>query len=316
MYPHRTVEVIDWLTRDEFKPLVDKVRRASSKEERELLKTKLPSITVSGVFDKRSTANLRSTTNLVLLDIDKLPTDTIEALKRLLFDRFPFVILAMLSCSGTGLLLIVEIADYRNQHFHYLALEEDFAKAGVILDSSCKDLPRIRFASYDSNPLIRDNAPIYAKMLDNGTLPNNVKERDNDNKRPCTGRPNKRWQEKPLTVQEQIKLLINPKRVRWNTLIPPTEYTIPQWVVYSPLAKIANTDFDVTELYLDWIRIAALLARYLGEGEGRELFHDVSRHHCKYDPSECDSLYYRFLNKPNNNFSINQLKLMSEHYGF
>lgn len=278
-------------------------------------------ITVSGVFTVRNKAGLSEPNGLILLDVDSkqnLHHTDMKKLKQLVFE-LPYVRLAMLSCSGGGVLAVVELADYRNHYQHFLALQEDLAAINVNIDASCKDISRFRFATNDQAPLYRDNAEIYTKLSDIATPIDTevVRHKSNNSKPRIVVRPNKKWIPRPLTQQEMITRLLKPHiGEKWSTLTVPKHYTPQQATIYLMLAKIANTDFDVTEVYDDWRRIAALLARYFGEGEGRELFHDVSRHYKRYKPAECDRLYSSFLIKPNTQFSINQLQEMARHYGF
>lgn len=317
--PHRTVEVFEWLMGDEFRASVEKVRNAESKEEMDALKKLLPGITISGVFSKRNASGLNEPTNLILLDIDgkqNLHHTDMEKLKQLIF-ALPYVRLAMLSCSGGGVLAIVELADYHNLYQHFLALQEDLAAINIIIDPACKDLPRFRFASYDPNPLYREDANIYIKLNDVATI-NKSKAILSERQKTTMStqfRPNKQWDAKrPQTMQEIMVSILKPPP-KWPPITNP-RHGIHRQVIYSILAPIANTNFDVTELYDDWLRIAALLARYFGDDEGRELFHDVSRNYEGYDPDKCNKLYSSFFAKPNTDFSINQLQEMAKHYGF
>lgn len=321
IYPYRTVEVFEWLMGDEFRVEVERVRNAKNKDEMDVLKKSLPGITVSGVFTVRNKAGLSEPNGLILLDIDgkqNLHHTDMEKLKHLVFE-LPYVRLAMLSCSSGGVLAVVELADYRNHYLHFLALQEDLAAINVNIDASCKDISRFRFATNDQAPLYRDKAEIYTKLSDVATPIDTVvvRPKSNNSKPSAAVRPNKKWTPRPLTQQEMIEKLLKPHiGEKWSTLTVPKHYTPQQATIYLILAKIANTDFDVTEVYDDWRRIAALLARYFGEGEGRELFHDVSRHYKRYKPAECDRLYNSFLIKPNTQFSINQIQEMARHYGF
>lgn len=311
--------MFEWLRSDEFRSDVERVRKARSKEERDKLKKYLPAITVSGVFNKRETAGLREPTGLILIDIDGKdnPHHTdMEKLKQLVFE-LPFVAMVMLSCSGSGVLAVVELDDYRNQYQHSLALAEDFAAIGVKIDSSCKDLPRFRFASYDPNPLYRDSTEVYTRLCDPATLRASKTEcsKSQSNTIVIHGRPSKKWVcNRPETMQEIMASMLKPMD-KWPAVVNPN-HSSQQQIIYVILAQIANTDFDVTELYSDWVRIAALLALHFGDDEGRELFHDVSRNHPSYIPNECDELYDNFIYTPNKNYSINQLQEMAKHYGF
>lgn len=52
--PVKTVDIREWLLqRNEYTPIVEKLRETDDEEKRKYLKSSLPAITVSGVFSKR-----------------------------------------------------------------------------------------------------------------------------------------------------------------------------------------------------------------------------------------------------------------------
>ena len=71
--------------------------------------------------------------------------------------RLPYVYSIGKSSSGHGLFAVILLDsndDEDDLHYHYYALEEEFAKHNIILDEHCKDSTRLRFVSYEK-PLIK-----------------------------------------------------------------------------------------------------------------------------------------------------------------
>lgn len=144
-----------------------RIRSTSEKSERSYLKRMLPCATISGVFEPtRSSKNLKEHSGFVCLDIDGQDNPDIanwEYLKEQLA-AIPQIAFASLSVSGKGLFLLVPIQYPSCHKGHFLQLEEDFKRMGIVLDHNCSDVSRLRTKSYDANSYVNENALIYNKV--------------------------------------------------------------------------------------------------------------------------------------------------------
>lgn len=93
---------------------------------------------------------------------------TVDKIQGALF-RLPYVYSIGKSSSGHGLFAVILLDsndDEDDLHYHYYALEDEFAKHGITLDEHCKDSTRLRFVSQDT-PLIKTDCEItpYSKKV-------------------------------------------------------------------------------------------------------------------------------------------------------
>lgn len=157
-----TMKMIDFLQGD-YRRIVEAVRTCPDDTERKKLKSQLPCATISGVFaPTRTSVNLLMHSGAICIDIDEQdnPDRDFSKLKSTLC-KLKAAAYVSYSASGKGLFLIMPIA-YPEQHKeHFYAIERDFKGVGVVIDSQCKDVSRLRLASFDDNPYINPNAVAY-----------------------------------------------------------------------------------------------------------------------------------------------------------
>jgi len=149
-----------FLTSTEYKHRVEQVRAVKDKKQRDNIKATLPAVTVSGLFDKRNLQSKCTPTNLLCLDFDDVPD--LPALFEYL-TTLPFIAFVGYSVSGKGIFAIVPIQSTKNFLAHFHALERDFLTAGYQIDPACKDVTRLRGASYTERPYINHTASTYEK---------------------------------------------------------------------------------------------------------------------------------------------------------
>ena len=132
----------------------------------------LPYVTPMGVFSKRNSQSIISSSGLAVIDFDKAePNFDLCAAKRHIFDAYPQLVrLAFTSPSGKGLKFFVELggdvtgmeARLWENMFHginaYLA--QDFPNQ-FILDEAGKDVCRACFLCHDPVVLYRDKCEPY-----------------------------------------------------------------------------------------------------------------------------------------------------------
>ena len=149
-----------FLTSTKYKHRVEQVRAVKDKKQRDNIKATLPAVTVSGLFDKRNLQSKCTPTNLLCLDFDKVPN--LPALFEYL-TTLPFIAFVSYSVSNKGIFAIVPIQSTDNFTGHFHALEVEFLAAGYQIDPSCKDVTRLRGASYTEHPYINHTASTYEK---------------------------------------------------------------------------------------------------------------------------------------------------------
>jgi hypothetical protein len=140
------------------------VRSETDPIKKAALKKLLPAATISGTFTQRNVKGLVKHSGFICLDLDRKDNNHISQSEwNTLKDRLKEVenISYMgLSCSGTGYFILIPIAfpEKHKQHFEYL--RNAFLSLGIIIDKSCSDVSRLRFASYDPEPYINENAEV------------------------------------------------------------------------------------------------------------------------------------------------------------
>ena len=148
----------------EYKDDILRLRAVFDKETRNALKRSLPQATISGVFSPtRAKYNLSQHSGLICVDIDAKDNPDIldwETLKQDL-SVLPQIAYCALSVSGKGLFLVIPLR-YPEKHLQqFRQLQIDFRKMGIMIDSACCDITRLRCLSYDEHPIINENATLY-----------------------------------------------------------------------------------------------------------------------------------------------------------
>jgi hypothetical protein len=162
------VSVLKGIKNGSFKEQVEKYRKAKADNspEAEKLKTSLSAFTPSGTFNgSRTTDNLLRYSQVVHLDLDKVPSELMESTKDALTTD-PSVLGLFLSPSSNGYKVFVKVDSPKSMHKdafnqvreHFLALTGLSPK---IFDTSVKDLPRPCFVSYDPEAFINEDAEVF-----------------------------------------------------------------------------------------------------------------------------------------------------------
>lgn len=223
------------------------------------VKSNLPCVTVSGIFDNRSAKRLyHYPSGCICIDIDgkdnPLSSQEWREKKQELGEIFDSLCYAGRSISRNGLCLIFRIAypERHREHFNALVCEIR-ERTGLVADEKCSDIARLRGASYDKSPYFKPNAEPYVHLQSNKNVVRAGISLDR-------------------TAKEQN--LINQK-------------------VRQLVDTIVAENIDITDDYADWIAIAYAFAAEYGKEEGLRLFHRVSMRSPKYYPTECDEQFYK-----------------------
>lgn len=165
------IKLKDFLFTDKFKGIAEDIRQKATPEERhEYKKTKvheIPAITISGLFNVRESKGLVSPSGLICIDIDhKDNPPEIMAKVPSILKSLPYVCYASKSISGDGYFGIIPIENPSHFRQHYNALEEKMKSYGITIDKSCKDITRLRFATYDDEHYYNPSASSFYLEVD------------------------------------------------------------------------------------------------------------------------------------------------------
>ena len=166
-----STKLIDFFTKMTIKnkTIIEKLREINFQSEKLAKKFKndnLISATISATFVKnRLLWDIKEYTGIIAIDIDKDKNQhlDVEEAKKDILNRHPSAMLAMKSCRGEGIFVLIYYNKENNFRDTYNALYDDFFEMGYIIDGSCKDETRLRYISYDDNILIKNEVERYEK---------------------------------------------------------------------------------------------------------------------------------------------------------
>jgi hypothetical protein len=257
----------------EYETAVNKVRNAANDEQRRKAKSKLPAVTMSGVFNgAHSAGNLAAPSGIVCIDIDakdNTDMDDPDALKDQL-KNLPFVAYCAISSSGKGLFVLIPIKWPNKLKSHVLALFRYFAEFGINCDNNCTDVSRLRFATYDPEPYVNEDATTFDLLV-----------HDLDQQRAnVNGRLDAEAVETTIKTIKAIELLEQSKK-------------------------------DIAPDYENWLKLAFAFATTFGE-VGRELYLRVCRLCPKHDEDATNAKYDEALKSGKGNVSIGTFLAMAK----
>jgi hypothetical protein len=149
---------------------------SNEKEYKEYRKLNIPMFTPSASFTLKHTHKLEyleDFNNLICVDIDfkDNPTLSLSEMKERT-NSLDFVCYSNVSVGGKGIFALIcldcehdtKSPDKLKEEFlqYFNALQADFRKIGIVIDNTCKDITRTRFASYSNNEEhIKEYAFVY-----------------------------------------------------------------------------------------------------------------------------------------------------------
>jgi predicted P-loop ATPase len=140
------------------------VRAEKDKDKRSKIKKKtLPCVAISGSFSKREDSALRAHSGFMAIDIDNI-NENIDAVKNILIQD-PYVYAAFVSASGNGLCLIIQIDGDRHDDAFSGISKYLYDNYQVIVDSSGRNISRLRYASYDPFLYSSGSPLVFKKYL-------------------------------------------------------------------------------------------------------------------------------------------------------
>lgn len=260
------INLYDWLFLNKFNKEVEKIRNSQDEDEIKKLKSSLPAITPSGIFEKRKANKLINHSGFIQFDIDLKDNTHVKNFNELKdqLSKINEIAYCGLSVSGKGFWGLVPIMDPKKHKQHFEALYIAFKSLGIIIDKSCKDVCRLRGYSIDPNAYFNHFATTFTKVS------------------------------KPLrnkSISELNSISFNNKNqniVRKNFLL--ALYIIQQY------------NIDITGGYEHWFSIGCSIANEFKEA-GRDYFHIISSKSSKYNFSDADRQYNHCL-KNSYNYGI------------
>jgi hypothetical protein len=148
------------------KELLKQIRHETSKDKQNELKKNLPCFLFSGKFSKRSDNGLVEHSGFICLDFDEF--DNSEQLEewrqKLEADKYTYSV--FLSPRENGLKVIVKIPKCdKNEHKLYFTALENYFDCKYF-DTSCKNVSRVCYESYDPNIYINTDSEIFTEKAD------------------------------------------------------------------------------------------------------------------------------------------------------
>ena len=275
------ISLKDFLFSDKYKDIAALIRSGATPEQRHAIKdehsAELPCVTPSGLFHGRGAANLVEHSGLLCVDIDGHDNSEETMLKvQSILSSLPYVAYASHSISGDGFFALVPIEHPELHKAHFLALEKEFKEAyGIVIDKSCKDVSRLRYASYDEHPYYNPNATSYYHEFVEPQKQGTVFHTTYSTSPSFSG---------DYDVTRSVKDL--DKKIE----------------------KVKEKGTLVAEVFDDWFRLGMSLAT-LGE-EGRARYHAISSISPRYDKEECDKDYTYYVEHYDNS---NEFSLRTAH---
>jgi len=162
-----TITLDDWLhkiTPAAKRPVTDirETNRTDPKAAKAMKTANLPCCTISGLFEgERKASKVTSINPIICVDIDVLPEGMmIDELKKKVFD-LPYVFYVSLSARGEGIFALIYYNINKDFKSVFRYLQYDFKNMGIEIDKACKDICRLRFVSWDENPLEKEEVDMY-----------------------------------------------------------------------------------------------------------------------------------------------------------
>ena len=162
-----TISLDDWLhkvTPAAKNPVmaIRETNKTDPKAAKSMKTLNLPCVTISGLFEGVRKADAVTETNpIICIDIDEIPEGmTLEQLKEKVFE-LPYVFYVSLSARGEGIFALIHYSTKIDFLTIFKSLQYEFKQMGIVIDKACKDICRLRFVSWDENPLEKEEVDIY-----------------------------------------------------------------------------------------------------------------------------------------------------------
>jgi len=142
--------------------LIQQIRSAETKKEKNELKKQLPAICFSGKFKRRANNGLIQHSGLIAIDFDGLNERLFEIRQRMISDKYTYA--CFLSPGGNGLKIIVKIPPIPENHEKYFQGLKYYYNEPTL--DELKDIGRICYESFDPNIYINKKSKIFDFMVE------------------------------------------------------------------------------------------------------------------------------------------------------
>lgn len=161
------ISLWNWIKNEKYKQKV-LIARTLPKEQKDKIKQQLPCITPSGLFSGKHADTIIRHSGFISFDVDAKDNpglDMSEA-KIIITQNMPEVFYCGYSFSGAGLWGLIKIANPAKHKEYYSAIVQAVKTFSVQLDASCSNINRLRVYSYDPEPYINLNAPVWYEYFE------------------------------------------------------------------------------------------------------------------------------------------------------
>ena len=267
------VNLKDFILSGKYKEVAEQIRCGATADERHDIKKQLynqiPAVTVSGRFGQHKSEHLIEASGLICIDIDW--KDNVDIMPQVpsILQKLKYVAYCGKSISGDGYFAIIPIENPKHFKQHFYALEEEMKSYGIVIDKSCKDITRLRYASYDADGYYNPNATTYYWELD-----------------------------KEAKVANNSKEKVTKKR-----LSPTSSSMTDAEMVGKQLELLKSSSSTIPDDYDTWFKVGMALNSGLGD-DGRTYFHEFSKLSDKYNEDECNTQYDNIISHYDGNSDI------------
>jgi hypothetical protein len=247
-----------------IKDIITLLRSTSSRTEYNAIKKeKIPCVTLSGRFTRRSAAGIVKHSGLMQADIDKV-ADFDSLFSELCNDKYAY--LCFRSPGGKGIKMVVKVNPSVETHkSQFTALEKYFKESfGIEIDTMCKDVARAMLLSYDPDIFCNPWSEVFSGMQDRGNYLNKTADFHDKNGSRFVREEKVAYDDESIDLMERL------------------------------IDTLEKRHIDITGKYEDWIRIGFALCTKFGE-KGRGYFHRIGRMYPHYTPEETDRTYTHLL---------------------
>ena len=277
IYPLGELSLIDVVTTSCFKDKVLEYRSLTDLSDKRLKKLDLPAYTPSGIFSIRRANSLLTPSNVICIDVDGKDNPSIsntDYLKRII-GNLPYIWYCGDSVSGCGVFCLIKYENHLLHKLYFKTLCKEFGQLGIVIDKSCSDISRLRFVSYDSNPIVNPDAEVLTFKDDDEIVEKVIA-------------PDISTQSSMINMEHEN---IENALLTQSYFINDAHKTHPnRYLVESIINKVISYEIDITFEYKDWFTIGCIIKMMYGES-GRSIFHQVSRFYPNYYEIETDNLY-------------------------
>lgn len=260
----------DFIISEEYKEIVEEIRACNTTEERHAKKRELsyriPTVAISGRFSSRKESGLEAPSGLIAIDIDFKDNIEIMPSVRDILTGLDYVAYCGRSISGDGYYAVIRIENPKHFKQHFFALEEEMKSRGIVIDKACKDITRLRYASYDDNYYYNPNATTYY------------------------------WETEEVVPTSKHQ---RTKKKMYTTTSTKTNKEI----IEEAISFFKSRSVSMPDDYNTWFTTGMALNSTFGE-EGRTYFHEFSKLSDKYDETECNTQYDSIINNYNEGSDI------------